>query len=290
LEGSVVTNFLLPAALGVIMFGLGLSLTVADFARVLAMPKAVLIGLFIQTFVLTFVCAGICVLLSLPADLSIGMMLLAAAPGGASANIFSHLAHGDLALNITLTAINSVLALLTLPIIVSIAFWFFMGSEQAVSPPFAKVIEVSLVIIIPVLLGMWVRAKHATFADKAELPVRIFSVAVLTIFSVLALAQNGETLFDHALDVGLACFAFNVVSMAVGYIVPMVMGLDRRQAIAISMEIGIHNAALAIFIAINALGNGVYAIPAAVYSFVMFVTAATFTWWMSRRRGTIVPT
>ena len=157
------------------MLGLGLSLTVDDFKRVVRYPKAILIGLFIQMFVLTSICFAICVALKLPSVLAVGMMLLAAAPGGATANIYSHLAKGDVALNITLTAVNSVLSLLTLPVIVGFALQYFMGNEQIVPPPFKKVVEVGVIILGPVLVGMLVRAKAAKFAAKMEMPIRLFS-------------------------------------------------------------------------------------------------------------------
>jgi BASS family bile acid:Na+ symporter len=283
-ENSVVTDVLLPGALGLIMFGLGLSLTAADFRRVLVMPKAVLVGLFAQTVVLTALCALICIVFGLPPELAIGMMLLAAAPGGASANIFSHLAHGDLALNITLTAINSVLALVTLPALVSLSFAYFGGEGHSVPPPLGKVIEVTFVVLLPVMLGMFARAKALGWATKAEKWVRGFSVVVLTAFSAMALWKNSEVLLDHAPVIGAACLVFNIVSMLLGYSLPRLVGLTSSQAVAISMEVGIHNAALAMFIAINVLGDGVYAIPAAVYSFVMFVTASVVTLGISWKR------
>ncbi|MCA2997750.1 MAG: bile acid:sodium symporter family protein [Rhodocyclaceae bacterium] len=283
MEGSTVTNVLLPGALALIMFGLGLSLTVEDFWRVVKMPKAVLVGLFAQMFLLTFVCAMVCKWLALPPDLAIGMMLLAAAPGGASANVFSHLAHGDLALNITLTGINSVLALVTLPVIVSLSFAYFKAADQVVPPPFAKIVEVSLVVLLPVAAGMLVRARAQGFASRAERLVRVISVVVLATFSVIAIGKNSEALQEHIQLVGAACVVFNVLSMAIGYALPRALGLSAAQAIAVAMEVGIHNAALAIYIAINVLGDGVYAIPAAVYSVVMFVTATLFTGWMARK-------
>lgn len=178
MESSIITNLLLPIALGIIMLGLGLSLTVDDFRRVLRYPKAVLLGLFIQTFLLTAVCFGIALLFKLPPELAVGMMLLAASPGGASANIFSHLAHGDVALNITLTAINSVLSLFTLPVIASLSLGYFMGSEQYVPPPFRKVLEVGIIILGPVLIGMFVRARRCLRRAHGKTHTHFFGAAV----------------------------------------------------------------------------------------------------------------
>ena len=283
MESSIITNVLLPIALGIIMLGLGLALTLDDFRRVLRYPKAVLLGLFIQTFLLTTVCFGIAVLFKLPPELAVGMMLLAASPGGASANIFSHLAHGDVALNITLTAINSLLSLITLPVIASLSLGYFMGSEQYIPPPFRKVLEVGIIILGPVLIGMFVRARAAGFAARMEKPIRIFSVLLLALLSTIAVAQNWTVLAANFATVGLACLVFNLTSLAIGYTLPRAVNLPARQATAIAMEIGVHNSTLAIFIAFNVLNNGALSVPAAIYSLVMFVTAALFAWWANKR-------
>jgi bile acid:Na+ symporter, BASS family len=285
MEQTLITSTLLPIALGVIMLGLGLSLTVADFTRVVRFPKAIIVGLTIQMLVLTTVCFVITILFKLPPELAVGMMLLAAAPGGATANIYSHLAHGDVALNITLTAINSLLSLFALPFIVSFSLQYFMGADQYVPPPFKKIIEVGLIILVPVMIGMLVRDRLSAFADKCEKPIRIFSVLLLAGLVIVSLAQQWQVLVQYAAQVGLACIVFNVVSMAIGYRVPLALKLPEKQAIAIAMEIGIHNGTLAIFIALTVLNNGTMSIPAAIYSLVMFVTATVFALWLIKRRG-----
>ena len=285
MENTVITTLLLPIALGVIMLGLGLSLSLADFARVVKYPKAVLIGLFIQMFVLTAACFCITVLFQLPSELAVGMMLLAASPGGATANIYSHLAHGDVALNITLTAINSLLSLFALPFIVGFALRYFMASDQYIPPPFKKVIEVGVIILGPVLIGMFLRAKFPAIAIRTEKPLRLFSVLLLAGLVVVSVVQQWAVLTQYLAMVGLACLAFNLVSMGIGYRIPLAVKLPDKQAIAIAMEIGIHNGALAIFIALNVLGSGIMSVPAAIYSLIMFVTAAVFAWWLNRRHG-----
>jgi BASS family bile acid:Na+ symporter len=282
-ESSIVTNVLLPLALGVVMLGLGLSLTVADFARVLRYPRAVLVGLFTQTVVLVTVAYLFARLFSLPPELAAGMMLLAASPGGATANIYSHLARGDVALNITLTAINSALALVTLPLIVNAALGHFLGQDQYVPPPTRKVIEVAAIIVIPVLVGMALRAGSTRLAARLEKPIRIFAVVVLAAVILAAIAAEWERLPGFIAAVGAACLAFNLSSMGIGYALPRMLRLPREQSIAISMEIGIHNGTLAIFIALNVLQDARMSIPAAVYSIIMFVTAGAFTLWLNRR-------
>ena len=283
MQGGLITNLLLPLSLGIIMLGLGLSLTLADFTRVFRYPKAVIIGLTIQMLVLTSAAFLIAVVFQLPSELAVGLLLLAAAPGGATANVYSHLAHGDVALNITLTAVNSALSLLTLPFIVTFALQYFMASDQYVPPPFRKIIEVGLIIVLPVVIGMLVRQFAPRFAAKMEKPIRIFSVLLLALLVMLAVAQSWEVLVKYFAVVGFACLVFNLVSMAVGYAVPLALKLPEKQAIAISMEIGIHNGTLAIYIALNVLNNGTMGVPAAIYSLIMFVTAGVFAWWLNRR-------
>jgi bile acid:Na+ symporter, BASS family len=283
MESSILTNVLLPVALGVIMLGLGLSLTIADFTRIVKYPKAVVVGLVIQMVVLTTICFGICVLFKLPPELAVGMMLLAASPGGATANIYSHLAHGDVALNITLTAINSLLSLIALPLIVGFALQYFMASDQYVPPPFKKIIEVGVIILGPVMIGMFLRAKFSGFATKMEKPIRIFSVVLLAALVIAAVIQEWDVLTKYFAIVGFACLVFNLASMGIGYGVPLAVKLPDKQAIAIAMEIGIHNGTLAIFIALNVLKNNTMSVPAAIYSLLMFVTAGVFAWWLNKR-------
>lgn len=284
MESSIITTLLLPIALGIVMLGLGLSLTVADFARVVRYPKAVLIGLFIQTVVLVAGAYVIARLAALPPELAVGLMLLAASPGGATANIYSHLAHGDVALNITLTAINSLLALVTLPLIVDAALVHFLGQDQYVPPPTRKVIEVAAIIVLPVLIGMALRAGLPKVAAALEKPIRLFAVLVLVAVIGAAIVAEWERLPGFIAAVGAACLAFNLLSMAIGYGLPRLLDLPRSQAIAISLEIGIHNGTLAIFIALNVLQNATMSVPAAVYSIIMFVTASAFTLWLNRGR------
>ena len=283
MQSSLLTNLLLPLALGVIMLGLGLGLTLADFRRVARYPRAVLTGLFLQTAVLPWVALGLALLFKLPPELAVGLMLLAASPGGATANIYSHLARGDVALNITLTAVNSVLCLLTLPLILNLSLAFFLGSGQYVPPPVQKIVEVAVIILLPVAFGMLVRARAPAFAARMEKPIRLLSVLVLALLIVAAVSKEWPTLVTYFASIGLVCLLFNLLSMGAGYAAPRIVRLPRKQAVAIAMEIGIHNGTLAIFIALNVLQNATMSIPAAVYSLLMFFTAAAFAWFAARR-------
>ena len=282
IDTALVSGVLLPASLGIIMLGLGMTLHPADFRRILSQPKAVLIGLGVQMLLLTAICFGLCLLLQLPPELAVGMMLLAAAPGGASANIYSHLASGDVALNITLTAVNSLLCLLSLPLIVGFSLAYFMAADQAVPPPFAKIIEVGVIILLPVAIGMGIRRTWPQWSDRVEKPLRVFSVLLLALLVALTMIQQWQLLAEYAAIIGLACVLFNVLSLLIGYTVPLALKLPRRQAIAIAMEIGIHNGTLALFVAFTVLDNSVLAVPAAFYSISMFITAGLFAAWLNR--------
>jgi BASS family bile acid:Na+ symporter len=283
MQASILTDLLLPLSIGIIMFGLGLSLTMDDFRRVARYPLAVGFGLFLQVVLLPFAAVLIAIALKLRPELALGLMLVAAAPGGATANIYSHLAKGDVALNITLTAVNSVIALITLPIVINLSLEYFYGTGQYVPPPHRKIVEVAAIILIPVLIGMFVRARSEAFAKRMEKPVKIFSIAVLTILIFAAIYIERANLLSSIVAVGLACLLFNVVSMLTGYLAPLALKLPERQAIAITMEIGIHNTALAIYVALNVLNNPAASLVPGIYTLCMYLTATLFAIYVSKR-------
>lgn len=274
----------MPIALGIIMLGLGLSLTIADFARVVRYPKPVLIGLVCQIILLPLACFLITVGFALEAALAVGMMLLAASPGGTTANLYSHLAHGDVALNITLTAVNSVIAILTMPLIVNMSLLYFMNDGQTIPLQFAKVVQVFIIVLGPVAIGMLVRRLLPGVAAALQKPVKILSALLLAVIIGVAVTKDWQTFLVYAPIVGAAALCFNLLSLAVGYWIPRLLKLSKPQSIAIGMEIGIHNGTLAIALALSPmlLNNKTMAIPAAIYGVLMFFTAGLFGWWVSR--------
>jgi BASS family bile acid:Na+ symporter len=285
LDYTFVSTALLPLAVGVIMFGLGLALTLGDFARVVQYPRAVVVGLLVQTVVLVPVAFAIAKLLALPPLLAIGLMLLAAAPGGAMANVFSHLAHGDVALNITLTAINSLLALAWLPLVMNWSLAYFLGAEQYVPPPTQKIMEVATFIVLPVIVGMVVRRLWPPLARRAESPLRLASVLLLACVVALTIVTSRDTLAASFAAVGVACIVLNLVSMGIGYAIPRLAGLPVPQVISISFEVGVHNAAVAIFMAMQVLKEDAAAVPAALYGLVMIATASITVTWLRHRHA-----
>jgi BASS family bile acid:Na+ symporter len=274
----------LPLALAVVMAGLGLHLTLADFRRVMAMPRAVMVALAVQSLLLPPLAFLLARAFGLPGELALGLVLLAASPGGVTANLFSHIARGDVALNVTLTAINSLLALLTLPLWTALALSVFLGDEASVPPPVGKVVEVALLVVIPVSLGMALRTWRPALANAAEKPVRSLSSILLGLLIAVAFISEWQVVREFLPVVGLACVVFNVASLASGYLAAKAARLAEPQAIAISFEIGIHNGTLAIFIALEVLQRSPAAIAPAVYALSMYLTAALFAAWLLHRR------
>ena len=280
--GGFLTDVLMPVALGVIMLGLGLSLTVEDFRRVVSYPRAAFIGLFSQIVLLPAVAFGLASAFGLPPELAVGLVLLAASPGGATANLFSHLAKGDVALNITLTAINSLLAVVTMPLFVELALRTFMEQDKRLPLQTDKAIQVLVIILVPVAIGMAIRSKKEAFAQRLERPVKGLSAGFLALVILAAVLKERANLVEYFQQVGLAALSFNLISLAVGYLLPQLLAVPRRQAIAVGMEIGVHNGTLAIAVATTVLGSTAIAIPAAIYSLIMFFTAAAFGWFLAR--------
>lgn len=279
-----IITVLLPLALAIIMIGLGLELTLNDFKRVSKHPKAVLIALFCQLVILVALAFILCKVLSLPPLLSVGLMLLAASPGGSTANLFSYLFKGDIALNISLTAINSVIAAFTLPLIMNFAILHFMQESQQISLQFSKILQVFAIIIIPVGIGMLIRHYAPKLTEKLNKPLRIFAVIFLISIIALAIFAERTNIATYLTQVGLATAIFCACSLAIGYFVPRVLGISSTQARACAFEIGIHNSTLAMTIALTVMANTTIAMPAAVYSIFMYIFAAIFGFMITRTK------
>lgn len=273
---STVASVLLPGALAVVMFGLGLGLTVADFRRVAVYPRAAGVALACQILLLPAVCFGLVVAFGLPPALAVGMMLLAASPGGPTANLYSHVFGGDVALNVTLTAVNSVLAAVTLPLVTNASLGYFFDGDAAIGLQFDKTVQVFVVVLVPVVLGMLVRARVSGFAERMNRPVKALSVVILLTVIAVAVTREAATLASHLTTVGTISVVFAAISLTVGYWIPRLSGVNRGQAIAAGMEVGIHNSTIAIAIALSPtlLNDARMAIPAVVYGVLVFGVAA----------------
>ncbi|MEU2251584.1 bile acid:sodium symporter family protein [Nocardia xishanensis] len=274
----------LPMVLTLIMFGLGLALTTGDFTRVVRYPRAVVVALGCQLVVLPALAFGLVVAVGLSAELAVGVMLLMASPGGATANLLSHLFRGDVALNVTLTAVNSVLSVITMPLVTNFALGFFEPpGADGIGLQFGKVAQVFALVLIPVVAGMVTRRLRPGFADRMDRPVRVVSVAFLAVVTLAALVAERDNVLDYLAAVGLVVALLCVMSSSVGYFVPKAFGVTSTQAVACSMEVGIHNSALAMTIAISVLGDIRMAVPAGVYGIVMLPIAYLAGTVISRR-------
>ena len=281
MNDSVLISVGFPIALAIIMFGLGLSLEVGDFRRVARTPRAVVVALGLQVLVLPVIAFGLVVAFDLDPLLAVGVMLLAASPGGTTANLFSHLFRGDVALNITLTAINSVLAAVTIPLVTNLAIGYF-DTDGDLGLQWSKVVQVIAIVLVPVGVGMVVRRWSRQFAVRADKPVRIFSIVVLVAVAVGALLGERDNLGDYLQQVGLVTGLLCVLSLGLGYAGARLARLEQPQAVASSMEVGIHNTTVALTIALSVLDSTEVAIPAAVYSILMYVLATAFGFLITR--------
>src|ERR671917_749730 len=246
---SALTTVLLPLALALVMFGLGLSLTLGDFARVGRQPKAVVIALVLQLVALPAVAFGLVWLFDLSAILAVGLILLAASPGGTTANLFSHLFRGDVALNITLTAVNSLIAVITLPVITNLAIGYFDPADGgSLGLQFGKTLQVFAIVLVPVALGMLVRHRATAFADRMDKPVRIASAVVLALVILGTIIAERERIGGYLAEVGLPALLFCLLSLTLGFVVPRALGVVRAQAVASAFEIGVNNTTVEITI------------------------------------------
>jgi BASS family bile acid:Na+ symporter len=274
MEESILTTVGLPLALAFIMVGMGLSLTLDDFRRIVKYPKAVVLGLVCQLILLPLVGYLLVRGFHIEGALAVGVMIIAACPGGATSNLISHLAKGDTALSISLTAVTSLVTVVTIPLIVNYAIVHF-GEEGSVLLPLGRTIaQIFVITLIPVGIGMFIRRRNEGFAAKADRPVRILSAFFLAAVIVAAILKERANLVAFFKLIGPAMLTLNLGMLALGYLVAKFFILPVRQRITISIETGIQNGTLGIFVAATLLKNSTMTIPSAIYSLIMFMTAA----------------
>lgn len=280
MQSSVLTELFLPFSLAVIMFGMGLSLRLEDFKRILIYPKAVGIGLLNQLILLPLVAFGIAKAFQLPPELAVGLMILAVCPGGATSNLITHLAKGDAALSITLTAFSSVITVFSIPFLVNFSIGYFIpGGEAQQLEVVGTVVSVLFITLIPVALGMITLAKAPALAQKWDQPFRKISTVFFVIIVLAAILKERENLVQYFIEAGPAALALNLSTLAISFAMAKWIGLPFRQGLTIAIESGIQNGTLGITIAATLLVNSVMSIPSAIYSLLMFGTAALVILW-----------
>ncbi|MFP6710177.1 MAG: bile acid:sodium symporter family protein [Rhodospirillales bacterium] len=276
----------LPLALAFIMFTLGIGLTVADFARVARQPKDFLVGMVSQIFLLPLVGFGLLNIWTVSPEIALGVMIIAAAPGGVTSNILTSFAKGDVALSISLTAIISLISVLTIPLIVVFSYSYFIGEAAKGDVSITKTaLSVFLIVTVPVLLGLLVRHFAAGFAERFEGVGRNASTLLFVLVLLGAIFKERANIVDFYAQAGLITLALNVIMLVLAWFLAAWFGSGQPQKIAISIECGLQNGTLAIAVATLLFGGGAAVIPAATYSLTMFGTALVFIWLL--RRGSI---
>ncbi|AOR28823.1 sodium-dependent transporter [Formosa sp. Hel1_33_131] len=266
-------TIILAIALIIIMFGMGLSLVKDDFIRLFQHPKAVIVGLVNQIILLPVIAYVLISLLNVETDIAIGIMILAACPGGPTSNLITYLAKGDIGLSISLTTVNSLITIFTIPFVIDFALNQFLEADEMVQiNKLQTVIQIFVIVIIPVSLGMALKNAKPIFADKMNKPVKIASGAVLFLVIIGLVIKKKEELIPYLKQAGLTALVLNIATMLVGLATAKIAKLSLAQSRTISIESGIQNGTMAIAIASGVLMNDNYAIAPAVYSLIMFFT------------------
>lgn len=283
MKADMLTQVVLPLSLFIIMLGMGLSLKRADFTRVFSQPKAVLIGISCQMLLLPMVACILIALFGLTAELAVGLLIIAFCPGGATSNMMSYLAKGDLALSISLTALVSLITPFSIPLLTALAMSFLLDTSQQFSIPIVKtILQLIVITIVPVVMGMIIHHKYPLFSAKTQQPIKVFSIVFLFLIIAGIVAKNWHDMAQFFIQTGLASFALCSLSLTLGYVISNLSNLNKAQAVSISIEVGIQNGTLALVVAGTLLGSSVMTIPAVTYSLLMFIIGGMFSWWVNR--------
>lgn len=289
MSNSIIMDVFLPIALALIMFGMGLGLTKQDFTRLWLTPKPVLVGLFGQLILLPIIAFGICTWFELPPALAIGMMILAASPGGTMSNVLSQLAKANLALSVTLTSICTLVCVFTTPWLIHFSIQHF--AEQ--NPPQYSLLGTSIglivITLVPVLLGILVRQFKPKTAIKYELHFRRFSLVFMILMIVALMIKERHLLVSSFEQVFAASMTLNLLSVLVGALLAKSFLLTDKDALTLGIEVGIQNATMAILIAVSFLHEPSYAITAGVYGLTMYLGPLPLIYWQKFKQKRQVP-
>ena len=273
---GIVTDIVLPISLAFIMFSLGLGLTVADFARVVKAPRDFIIGASAQIFLLPAIAFLLVTLFDVPPELALGVMIIAAAPGGVTSNILTAFARGDVALSISLTAVISLLSIITIPIIVVFAHNHLMGDYPGSISIIGTALSIFLIVTVPVLLGLLTRRFANNFVTRFVSKANALSSVLFILILGGAIFQERSNIMNYFAQAGLITLTLNITMMVLAYVIARLFASGKNQRIAISIECGLQNGTLAIAVSTLLFGGGLTTIPAATYSLIMFGTALLF--------------
>jgi len=276
---GIVVDVFLPLALAFIMFALGLGLTGNDFLRVIRQPRDFFVGTFSQIILLPIIAFILVKLWPISPELAIGVMIIAAAPGGVTSNILTSFARGDVALSISLTAIISLLSVITVPFIILTSVLLIENSGLDLNISLTKMaISMFLIVTVPVIIGMIFRKFASNVAIKFELIAKKISAVLFVIVLLGAILAEKDNVISYFAQAGLITLVLNVVMMIVAYYIAQLLASGTEQKKCITIECGLQNGTLAIFVATSIFGGGMYVIPAATYSLIMFGTSLIFVY------------
>ena len=280
---SIVTDIFLPLALAFIMFALGLGLTGSDFLRVIKQPKDFFVGAISQIILLPVIAFILVSIWPISPELAIGVMIIAAAPGGVTSNILTSFARGDVALSVSLTAIVSLLCVLTVPFIIvtSLGLLGLDNVTQNISLT-SMAISMFLIVTVPVIIGMIFRKFASNLALKFEPIAKKISLVLFVVVLLGAILAEKENIVSYFADAGLVTLVLNVLMMIVAFYVAQFLGTGNSQKKCIAIECGLQNGTLAIFVGTTLFGGGAFIIPAATYSLIMFVTSLVFVFFVRK--------
>lgn len=285
---ELVFTQLIPVVLFVLMLGMGLSLTLEDFARVVRFPKAAVIGLAGQLLLLPAIAFVLAIALSVPSAIAIGGMLLAACPGGVTSNGYVFVSRADLGLSVTLTAVTSIVTILTIPLITWFALAFFLQSGEAPDLPALRIMQRLVVLTaVPIGIGMLLRYRWPGWAERTVELMRRISILLLIVIIIGATVGTFDTIKQNLLAAGVLATSMNVLAMLAGYGLGRFFRLPEQQARSITFEIGVQNLSLAVLVAVTILDRPEFAILAVVYAFVMKITALSLVYAWRRQPGQV---
>ena len=265
-----------PVCLAIIMFGLGLGLTVADFKRVITIPRDFLIGFLGQVIILPIIAFILIHIISMPLEIALGVMVIAAAPGGVTSNILTKFANGDVALSVTLTAVVSLISVITVPLIVfnSASFLGFEITKEISMINIA--VKMFFVVTVPVIFGMIVRSLMTDFIVSKTLLTQRLSVILFLVVFISIWVEEWDRIVSFITRAGLVAFILNMTMILIGYYMAKFLASGLKQRKCISLECGLQNGTLAVFVATQLFDDIVFMVPTAAYALIMFVTSIIF--------------
>lgn len=286
---TLLSQVLLPISLAIIMFGMGMTLSIQDFSRIFKYPKSVFIGLSNQLIFLPIIGFSLAVAFDLDPIMAVGLMTLAVAPGGPTSNLITQVCRGNIALSVTLTAIASCVSILTIPFILSAAMNYFgTGTETIIQlPVLDTILQIMVITVIPITMGMFIRKRKPNFADRMENPMRRASTVIFILVFIAVIAANKDLLSEAFQRVGAVTLILNIITMGIGFLTARLFKLTFEDSISITIESGIQNGTLAFVIVTTILQNVEMGIPIGMYSIWMFITSGILMWQLGKRKPAV---